>query len=99
MTDRLQTIIEEHRPGCVRARVVVLDDRIVIDDYCPEQPHVLWYCDNCDGGFPVTAQFATNKKRTKFITLCEGCLRKALDGIAASLAAPVTSEQFGEGEA
>ena len=94
MAERQAYIAERNEPGVAVGRLVTLDDRIVIDEFCPEQSHVLWHCDNCERGYPVTAQFATNKKRTTFVTICATCLQRALDGIAFSLANPVTTDEF-----
>jgi hypothetical protein len=88
-TLRTETITTEQRPGYTLAHVYTVDDRIIIDDYIPSQPHTTWYCDNCEAGNPVTAQF---KHGDGHITLCRVCLQLAINGIDLSLAKPVASE-------
>lgn len=88
MADVLKVVTDEERPGVYRARVLVVDDRINIDDYDPKHPDVLWFCDHCGAGHPVTAEFHRRDGEGHW-TLCADCLQKALNGIAVSLANPV----------
>lgn len=85
MSERIVTIPVESRPGYTAVRIASLDERIIIDSYDPSHPEVLWYCDHCQSGYPVTAQFT---RGTQYITLCATCLQNALNGIAYSLANP-----------
>ncbi len=73
----------ENRPGLMAGRLVMTDPRIIIDRYHPEHPELQWYCDHCETGHPVTAQF---KPAGEFITLCRVCLQNAINGIDLSLA-------------
>lgn len=93
MSDKPVFIVERKEPGTMVGRIAMLDERIIVDDYDPKHPDVLWYCDHCGVGSPVTAQFdiaESDHYNSRLITLCAGCLQRALDGIAYSLANPVS---------
>lgn len=87
---RAVSIVERSEPGVSVSRVVMVDDRIPVDVYVPSEPLARWYCDHCDAGVPVSAQFRVTRKT--WITLCADCLQHALNGIAVSLANPVLPE-------
>lgn len=79
----LAYISEVNEPGIAKGRIVTLDKRIIVDEYDPTHPEVLWYCDTCETGHPVTVQFGGE-------TVCATCLQNALNAIAHSLANPIS---------
>jgi hypothetical protein len=87
---RAVSITERSAPGMFVSRVVMVDDSIPVDVYVPSEPLARWYCDHCDAGVPVSAQFKVTRKT--WITLCADCLQHALNGIAVSMANPVLRE-------
>lgn len=94
MTIKTVYIHEVNEPGHIKGRIGTVDDSIIIDEYDPTNPNVRWYCDNCGDGHIVTAQFkiADDEDRPTYITLCTTCLQHAVDGIAYSLANPVSPD-------
>lgn len=92
MSRRIAFIAEESEPGPLRGSVVTLDSRILVDDYDPKHPETLWYCDVCDEGYPITAEFIIGPNGIVpkvSVTLCAVCLQNGLNGIAYSRANPV----------
>lgn len=85
MSEHIRTVFitEQNDGNALVGRLATIDERIVIDE--PAE-NVRWFCDHCDEGFAVTAEFVIPILQKRHITLCRTCLQNAINGIDLRLA-------------